>query len=225
MSKKINIIGQKFGRLIVIEQSNNLHNRIAWLCKCNCGNYKVVTSSDLKKNKVKSCGCLRKETTSKTSLKNSTHHLSNSRLYKVWKSMKQRCYNKNNTPYKKYGGRGIKVCNEWKNDFISFYNWAMRNGYDESKTTKEQSIDRIDVNGNYEPNNCRLTTMKKQQNNRSNNRYIYYKNKKYTISELSSKLNINYATLLWRINNNWKEEELFIKTNLNNKNIRRGKYE
>ena len=225
MSKKINLIGQKFGRLKVVEQSNNLHNRIAWLCKCNCGNYKVVTSTDLKTNKVRSCGCLRKETTIKTTQKNATHHLTNTRLYKIWNSMKQRCYYKKQKEYNNYGGRGIKVCDEWKKDFMSFYNWAIQNGYDENKTTKEQSIDRIDVNGNYEPNNCRLTTMKKQQNNRSNNRYIYYKNKKYTIAELSYKLNINYATLLWRINNNWKEEELSIKTNLNNKNIRRGKYE
>lgn len=229
MGKFIDLTGQKFGRLLVLERAENKYGRTAWKCKCDCGNYKEVTSYDLKSQKIKSCNCLQKENgiiIGKTKGYTSTHNLSKTRIYAIWLSIKQRCYYKRGISYKNYGGRGIKICNEWlnkENGFINFYNWAIENGYDENKSRKEQSLDRIDVNGNYEPNNCRWVTMKIQQNNKQNNKIIIYKNKKYTISELSDKLGISSATLNWRIKHNWKECELSLRPNLNNRNIRKEK--
>ena len=216
MTRIINLIGQKYGRLTVIERyKNSKNNRVQWKCKCDCGNYKIVTSSDLRSNKIKSCGCLRKEKAiilgKNTNLK---HNMTHTRIYRIWISMRNRCYYKKNIAYKNYGGRGITIYEEWKDDFMNFYNWAINNGYKDDLT-----IDRIDVNGNYEPNNCRWVDMKQQQNNRRNNRTIIYKNKKYTLSELSNFLKISNQTLLWRINNYWKEEELTLPVSLaNNKN-------
>lgn len=132
--------------------------------------------------------------------------MSETRINRIWLRMRNRCNNKNNEQYKNYGGRGIKVCDEWlnkDNGFMNFYNWAINNGYKENLT-----IDRIDVNGDYEPNNCRWITMFDQQSNKRNNRFIEYYGKIYTVSQLSRYLKINKDTLIKRINNNWKMEEL-----------------
>ena len=130
------------------------------------------------------------------------HGKSNTRLYSIWRSMKSRCNSKNNTNYSNYGGRGIKVCDEWLQDFMNFYNWAISSGYKDNLT-----IDRIDVNGNYEPSNCRWATIKEQNNNTRRNHYVDYKGEKVTISELSKLLNINKNTLWHRINAKKKEEK------------------
>ena len=166
MGKIVDLTRQKFGRLIVIEKAGHSKgNRLQWLCKCDCGNFKITTSSDLKSGKVRSCGCLRKETTSKMAKSRSKsrikHNKSNTRIYRIWSTMKQRCYNSKCFSYKWYGKKGIKICDEWKNNFIFFYNWAIDNGYKENL-----SIDRIDVNGNYEPSNCRWITIREQQKNK-----------------------------------------------------------
>jgi hypothetical protein len=116
--------------------------------------------------------------------------------------MRERCNKEQNNRFVDYGGRGIKVCDEWRNDFMAFYKWAMANGYTEEKTSygeNKLSIDRIDVNGNYEPNNCRWATRKQQANNRTTNCIVNYENKNYTIAELSDKYKINYFTLWQRI--------------------------
>ncbi len=212
MSKIINLIGKRFERLIVIERSENIKERVAWKCQCDCGNTKIVTSQDLKHKKVKSCGCLRKETACINNRKTIKHNKTNTRLYRIWQGIKSRCYYNKNLEYKNYGARGIKICDEWLHDFMNFYDWAMQNGYKE-----ELTIDRINVDGNYEPNNCRWVTYRIQENNRKNNKIIEYKNKKYTLSQLSDFLKIPYATLSWRIKNNWKEEDLTLKPNLSNK--------
>jgi hypothetical protein len=138
--------------------------------------------------------------------------MNNTRLYSIWGSMKSRCNNSKLSIYKIYGGRGITVCDEWAKDFMNFYNWSMANGYQDNLT-----IDRIDNDKGYSPDNCRWVTMREQQNNRKNNRKIMYENKEYTVSKLSEKLNIPYATLLWRINNGWKLEELSLIPSLNNR--------
>ena len=133
----------------------------------------------------------------KNNKNNKIHGRSHTRLYRIWCCMKGRCLNKSNTAYKDYGDRGIRICDEWQKNFMNFYDWAINNGYEDNL-----SIDRINVNGNYEPSNCRWLTMKTQENNKRNNHYIEYKGKNMTISELSELLNIHPSTLWHRIKNN-----------------------
>lgn len=217
MTKAIDIIGKKFGKLVVIKRVENTNQgRSKWLCQCDCGNLKSIIGYDLISGKTKSCGCIRKEKSKERGLANIKHNKTNTRLYKIWSGMKSRCYYIKNIAYKDYGGRGIKIYDEWKKDFVNFYNWAINNGYNDNLT-----IDRIDVNGNYEPNNCRWVTIKVQENNRRNNKIIKYKENFYTLSELAEKLNISSATLNWRLNHNWNEEELNLKVDLANSKIRK----
>lgn len=159
MSKVKDLTGVRFGRWTIIERSeNSKDNRSTWLCKCDCGNTKVIKLSDLRGNRSKSCGCLRKDNTRQMF---STHGLSNTRLFNIWTSMKNRCYNENASRYSDWGGRGITMCDEWRNDFKAFYDWAISNGYRD-----DLSIDRINNDGNYEPSNCKWATVKEQANNR-----------------------------------------------------------
>ena len=216
MGKIVDLTGQRFGRLIVLEFAEIRKNKSYWKCQCDCGNIKIISATSLKSEKTKSCGCLRKEVTKIRGEKNIKHNKTNTRLFRIFLGMKSRCYYTKNIGYKNYGGKGIKVCDEWLNDFMNFYNWAMSNGYSQGLT-----IDRINNDGNYEPNNCRWITMKEQENNRMNNRLIKYKEKTYTLSELSDILKISSATLRWRLNHNWDESELSLKTNLSNKKIRK----
>jgi len=162
--KFIDLIGNKYGKLEVIKRvENNNSNKICYLCKCDCGKLKIIQGASLKNGRTKSCGCIRNEFVVK---KNTKHNLSNSRLYIVWKNMKERCLNKNCHKYKDYSARGITICKEWKNNFESFYNWAYKNGYDENAKYGKCTIDRINNDGNYEPSNCRFVDMKIQCNNR-----------------------------------------------------------
>ena len=218
--KAHNLLGKKFGKLTVISRDFSKKGRAHWFCKCDCGKTKKnsVNSYDLIKGKVSSCNCLYKEVSKEA---NTKHGLSNHRLHRIWCTMRRRCYSPKMNEYENYGGRGIIVCDKWQgtNGFINFYNWAITNGYSPNLT-----IDRIDNDGNYCPENCRWSTQKEQQNNKSSNRIVQYQNRFYTVSQLATKLDIPYATLLWRINNNWREEDLKMKPNLNNAKIRRNNY-
>ena len=189
------ISGQRFGRLTALYKLHNHNSRTRWLCLCECGNLKEVDTCHLTGYKIKSCGCLHVEANRKQGKRNIKHGKINTRLYRIWRCMKNRCYNKSDEHYKWYGARGIAVCDEWKDDFMSFYDWSMNNGYDDNLT-----IDRIDVNGNYEPNNCRWANAKQQQRNRRNNKRITYKGVTKSLIEWCETLGLKYDTIINRIN-------------------------
>lgn len=202
MSNFKDLTGEKIGRLTVIKRvENNKANNAQWLCQCECGKEIITTTANLKRRHSKSCGCLRKEHTSGINNNFYKHGMYNTKLYQTWHNMKQRCFNKNSSHYKNYGGRGIKVCNEWL-EFMNFYNWAMSNEYSEGLT-----IDRIDVNGNYEPDNCRWVDNKTQCNNKRNNHLITYNGKTHTMMEWSRLLNIKYDVLRFRLKRGWDIEK------------------
>lgn len=175
MKKVKDLTGQKFGRLTPLKFLRIEKHKAIWLCQCDCGNFIEVRWVELTKGHTKSCGCLRKETCSNI---NKTHNKTNTRLYSIWCDIKKRCYNKNSRCYKDYGGRGIAVCDEWKDDFVEFYNWSMSHDYNDTLT-----IDRIDVNRNYEPSNCRWTTYKQQARNTRRNRYFTINGETHCLSE------------------------------------------
>lgn len=203
MNNILDLTGQRFGKLLVIKRAEiNKKGGVWWLCKCDCGKNTIKLATKLKNGLVKSCGCLAVE---KLLERNTKHNLANTRIYKIYKGIIQRCYSISNPAYKNYGGRGIIICDEWldkENGFMNFYNWAIKNGYQESL-----SIDRIDVNGNYEPSNCKWATFREQCNNRRTNHYITYKDEKHTIAEWSNILGISYSMLKHRLERNWDIEK------------------
>lgn len=167
------LVGKRFGKLVVISRSDDYVSPsggrlVRWLCQCDCGNTAIVNAGTLARGDTKSCGCLRTEFLKEKNLGNFKHGGSHDRLYKVYLNMKSRCYNQNNDSYKYYGGRGIKICDEWLNSYIEFKRWAYSAGYDEDAYHGECTIDRIDVNGNYEPQNCRWVSMAVQCKNKRN---------------------------------------------------------
>lgn len=177
MSQLINIIGNTYNKLTVIEYIG----QSKWKCLCNCGNYTEVRGFDLKRNHTKSCGCLAE----KNALK---HGKRNSKEYNSWRAMKDRCYNTSNLKYKDYGGRGIEICNRWLESFENFLE-------DMGEKPKGYSIDRIDNNGNYTPENCRWRSSKEQSYNKRNTLIIEHNNELRNLSEWSQILNIPYNTL------------------------------
>lgn len=185
------LTGMRFGKLVaekIVGKSKSGSRK--WLCKCDCGNETVVDQYHLSSGHTKSCGCINKE------LKY-IHGLSRSRIYKIYKGMKTRCYHKECPEYSNYGGRGIKICDEWLDEekgFLNFYNWSNKNGYSEQLT-----IDRIDVNGNYEPSNCRWVNRKVQMNNTRRNDFIEYNGEVHTLSEWAELYGIGNKTLFTRI--------------------------
>lgn len=202
MGKRIDLTGQRFGKLIVIEYAGtremNSGVKAYWKCKCDCGKEKVVSTCNLRSGATKTCGDpshYRGRKCPKSHTENyGTHRLSNHRLYNIWCAMKQRCYDKNFGKYHSHGARGIKVCDEWRGDFMAFYNWAINNGYQD-----DLSIDRIDNDGDYSPENCRWADAKTQSNNTRTNVFVEYSGEKHTIAEWSRIKNLPYGALRRRI--------------------------
>ena len=168
------ISGHKYGRLTAIEcVGKNKHNYAMWRCLCDCGKETIVAGKSLWTGITKSCGCLNIESsTDRIVSLNKTHGKTHTRLFRVWSSIKNRCENPNATNYSAYGGRGITICPQWKNDFDAFYEWAMEHGYDPDAKRGVYTVDRIDNRKGYSPENCRLASSKEQANNRRNTRFV-----------------------------------------------------
>lgn len=187
------LIDRQFGRLTVIEYVG-LHTtpcgtrRRMWKCRCECGKETIVSENNLKNGSTKSCGCWKQQ---RIKDYNTVHGGTSDRLYGIWKNMKRRCNSPKDSHYETYGGKGIKVCEEWANSYEAFKKWAYENGYDEDAKTGDCSIDRIDNNGDYEPSNCRWVNRITQANNTSRNRYVEFQGKRLTIAEFAKTMNIS----------------------------------
>lgn len=192
MDRMIDLANKRFGKLTALKYVGNSK----WLCKCDCGNETRVNAYKLTSGHTKSCGCL------KHNGYHYTHKLGKPKTYSHWVNMKTRCLSRNNAKYKDYGARGITICDEWL-DFKNFHEWAINNGFKDDLT-----LDRIDVNGNYEPSNCRWITMFEQASNKRNTRWVTFNGITDTIKGWSKRLNMPHGTLWNRIiKNNWNVEK------------------
>lgn len=219
MTPRVEMIGRRFGRLTVVALSKKRGNRgqLKFDCVCDCGGYTTVMGEDLRRNKVVSCGCYQKEVAKRV---NKTHggccsgqsKRGYDKLYHTWQAMKDRCFNPNSAEYENYGGRGITVCDEWKDSYEVFRDFMLSIGFNPKKPIKEQTIDRIDVNGNYCPENCRLLPMKEQQYNKTNNRLITYNGETKTATEWAKDLGVRIEVITNRLDRGgWSIEEALTK--------------
>ncbi len=203
MSQRLlnDLTNKKFGKLTVLERAESRNGETFWKCRCECGNIKEVNASKLKNGHTRSCGCIIGSSQKKYA---KTHGKSKTRIYRIYKKMKRRCYIKTEAYYFNYGGRGITVCDEWLGDkgFENFYNWAMNNGY-----TEKLSIDRIDNDMGYNPSNCRWATEKEQANNRRTNSYLTHNGETKTIAEWSDLTGISTGVLYYRKKHGWSDEK------------------
>lgn len=193
-----NLVGKKFNMLVVVDLEQS--NPVVWKCRCDCGNYTYVRTSNLKRGLVKSCGCLQQRG-------NPVHNLSNSRLYRIRAKIIRRCFCEDDPAYPRYGGRGITMCQEWRDSVESFVNWAYENGYRDDLT-----IDRIDNNGNYTPENCRWATSVEQANNTRRNRVFTYNGKTQNLKQWCDELGLNYSRIHSRLTRGWDFEKAITTT-------------
>jgi len=207
MKANSDLTNMKFGMLTVINMAFKTKScHLVWNCKCECGNYKNVYASNLIKERTKSCGCLQKKN---TSIKNGTHRLRNHPLYKKWADMKQRCYYENCDSYKIYGAIGVRVCDEWKNDFMAFYNWAINNGWEKGlQLDKDKKALELNVKPMlYSPEFCSFLSPRENSNNRKTNKILTHNGEQLTISKWAEKLNINPSTIATRIHRGWSDSK------------------
>lgn len=195
--------GQKFNKLTAIKFSHrNKYHQSFWFFKCDCGIERAINVQSVKYGDTKSCGCLKKIMCGK----NIKHGMSKTKTWKSWRSMKERCLNKNAPNYKNYGGRGIAICQEWLGGegFENFFK-------DMGERPKGKSLDRIDNNGNYCKSNCRYATQKEQSSNTRVNHFLTYEGKTQTMKQWAEELGINYITLFGRIKKGWSVEKALTK--------------
>lgn len=194
----IDLTGQRFGLLTVIKRSGTQGKSSTWLCRCDCGNECTVQGGNLRARHTTSCGCYRREFASKNA---KTHGMTKTRLYRLWQRMRERCYLKTKDGYDRYGGRGITVCPEWMDSFEAFRDWAIANGYRDDLT-----LDRMDNDGPYSPENCRWSTIVEQANNKSTSRLITYGGRTQTLAQWAHEIGIGRDTLRHRIESGWSIE-------------------
>lgn len=196
--KPIDITGKRYGKLTAIKLDHIEHVATGtvhyWLYKCDCGNEKVIRKGEVSQGGSQSCGCYLRESVRERATK---HGDSETRLYDIYRGIKRRCLNPKFKHYKDYGGRGIKICDEWLEDYLNFKEWAINNGYSDNLT-----IERIDFNGNYEPNNCKWIPLSEQPKNTRRCRFITINGIKHTIKEWAKYLNLSYSTLIYRMKKN-----------------------
>lgn len=198
------LTGKQFGRWMVISYSGkDKHGCALWNCKCECGTERPVSGYNLKSGDSKSCGCLARN---KTIERETIHGQSKTRLFKIWKGMRKRCNNPNDRVYKFYGGRGIKVCKEW-DDFMAFHDWAYQNGYDDTATGHACTIDRIDSNGDYCPENCRWADVEMQHSNTRRNHYITIDGETKMMRDWSRTSGVSMSTIIRRLESGWSEKD------------------
>lgn len=199
MGNFIDLTGQRFGRLTVVERAENSKSgKARWVCRCDCGETIIAFAYNLKRGNTQSCGCWQKV---QASISNRSHGESKTRLYKIWKGVMKRCYNPNASSFVHYGGRGIFVCEEWRRSFVKFREWAIAAGYTDSLT-----IDRVDVNGPYSPENCRWATMTEQCNNRTSNHTVTFKGETHTLKEWETITGVKWGTIWARLQAGWPVE-------------------
>ena len=202
--RSVDLTGQKFGRLTVVRFDHKENGRKYYLCQCDCGNFKIVSNHSLKSGNTKSCGCLHKEILIQRNKDNRIHHPENERLLRIWRAMIHRCYKETDEHYDYYGGRGIKVCDDW-HDFETFQKWALANGYADNLT-----IDRLDGNKDYCPENCSWATMTVQNNHKSDTKWLTYKGKTQSLSDWCRELGLDYFRIKARLNSlGWSVEDAF----------------
>lgn len=195
--------GNRYGKLTVISYEV-INGKAFWKCQCDCGNVTRVAGDKLRRGITKSCGCIQ-QAHRKTGF-NKSHGMTETRLYTEWRNMKARCNNPRNQMYKNYGGRGVKVCEEW-HKFEPFMKWALSNGY-----TDDLTIERKDVNGNYEPKNCEWITQAEQYLNRTDSHFITALGKTQTIKEWADETGIKYDTIQARVKYyGWSGEDAITK--------------
>ena len=202
--RKIDLTGKRFGRLTVIEEAGrDKFHRTMWKCRCDCGNEKVIPYENLAKGDTRSCGCLAHDLTVERNLKHGdSFRGKKERLYGIYNNMKTRCYTKTDSHYERWGGRGIKMCDEWLNSYEAFKEWAINNGYKEDLT-----IERIDNDGNYCPENCKWISHKEQARNKRNNHFLTYNGERKCLGEWCEIYNIPRTTLWNRVARGWTPEE------------------
>lgn len=202
------VIGQKYGLLTVtgppettiVQQKNRTAKIISYPCICDCGKTFMANQRSLLEKEEPSCGCTR---WARRKLHSKAKGFCNTKLYGVWNAMISRCENPNCRGYHNYGGRGISVCDEWKNDFLAFKNWAEKNGYCDGLT-----LERINNNGNYEPNNCSWKTKKEQNNNRRTNRLLTFNDITHTIMQWSEICGVSFSAIVKRLDRGWSIEDI-----------------